>query len=40
MEAQFAAFIVEPFVERMVEANGKRWSILLDGLDELRGEDA
>jgi hypothetical protein len=39
MEAQFATFIVEPFVERKIGAGGKRWGILLDGLDELRGED-
>jgi hypothetical protein len=40
MEAQFATFIVEPFVEKKIGAGGKRWGILLDGLDELRGEDA
>jgi hypothetical protein len=40
MEAQFSTFIVEPFVERKVGADGKRWGILLDGLDELRGDDA
>jgi hypothetical protein len=40
MEAQFLAFIVEPFVMKKIGAGGKRWGILLDGLDELRGEDA
>jgi Cdc6-like AAA superfamily ATPase len=40
MEAQFVTFIVEPFVERKIGAGGRRWCILLDGLDELRGEDA
>ncbi|XP_006457043.1 hypothetical protein AGABI2DRAFT_212297 [Agaricus bisporus var. bisporus H97] len=37
--AQFKTFIVEPFVEKKVGAEGKRWGILLDGLDELEGED-
>ncbi|KAF7761309.1 hypothetical protein Agabi119p4_10718 [Agaricus bisporus var. burnettii] len=40
MQAQFVAFIVEPFVEKKIGAGGKRWGILLDGLDELRGTDA
>jgi hypothetical protein len=40
MEVQFATFIVEPFAERKIGAGGKRWGILLDGLDELRGDDA
>jgi hypothetical protein len=40
MQAQFTAFIVEPFVEKRIGEGGKRWGILLDGLDELRGEDA
>jgi hypothetical protein len=40
MAAQFAAFIVEPFVEKRIGAGGQRWGILLDGLDELQGEDA
>jgi hypothetical protein len=40
LDAQFSTFIVEPFVERKIGAGGKRWGILLDGLDELRGEDA
>jgi hypothetical protein len=40
MQAQFTTFIVEPFVEKKIGAGGKRWGILLDGLDELRGEDA
>jgi hypothetical protein len=40
MQAQFTNFIVEPFVERKIGEGGKRWGILLDGLDELRGEDA
>ncbi|XP_006457014.1 hypothetical protein AGABI2DRAFT_146675 [Agaricus bisporus var. bisporus H97] len=38
--AQFATFIVEPFVEKKIGAGGKRWGILLDGLDELQGQDA
>jgi hypothetical protein len=32
---QFRAFIVEPFAEKKIGANGKPWGILLDGLDEL-----
>jgi hypothetical protein len=40
MHAQFATFIVEPFVQRQIGAGGKRWGIVLDGLDELQGEDA
>ncbi|KAF7761267.1 hypothetical protein Agabi119p4_10676 [Agaricus bisporus var. burnettii] len=40
MQAQFVAFIVEPFVEKKIGAGGKRWGILLDGLDELQGTDA
>jgi hypothetical protein len=40
LQAQFNAFIVEPFVEKKIGATGQRWGILLDGLDELRGEDA
>ncbi|EKM77152.1 hypothetical protein AGABI1DRAFT_130569 [Agaricus bisporus var. burnettii JB137-S8] len=40
MQAQFMAFIVEPFVEKKIGTGGKRWGILLDGLDELRGTDA
>jgi len=40
MAAQFRAFIIEPFVERKIGAGGKRWGILLDGLDELDGQDA
>jgi hypothetical protein len=39
MQAQFTTFIVDPFVEKEIGAGGKRWGILLDGLDELRGED-
>ncbi|EKM77945.1 hypothetical protein AGABI1DRAFT_129734 [Agaricus bisporus var. burnettii JB137-S8] len=40
MQAQFIAFIVEPFVEKKFGTGAKRWGILLDGLDELRGTDA
>jgi hypothetical protein len=40
MQAQFAVFIVEPFVKQKIGAGGKRWGILLDGLDELKGEHA
>ncbi|EKM77157.1 hypothetical protein AGABI1DRAFT_130574 [Agaricus bisporus var. burnettii JB137-S8] len=40
MQAQFMAFIVEPFVEKKIGTGGKRWGILLDGLDELRGKNA
>jgi hypothetical protein len=40
MRAQFTAFIVEPFVEKKIGAGCKRWGVLLDGLDELDGEDA
>jgi hypothetical protein len=39
MEEQFTTFIVEPFMEKKFEVRGKRWGILLDGLDELEGED-
>jgi hypothetical protein len=40
MQTQFTAFIFEPFVEKKIGAGGRRWGILLDGLDELDGEDA
>ncbi|KAF7761252.1 hypothetical protein Agabi119p4_10661 [Agaricus bisporus var. burnettii] len=40
MTTQFNTFIVEPFVEKKIGAGGKRWGILLDGLDELEGEDS
>lgn len=40
LAAQFAAFIIEPFVEKRIGAGGKRLGILLDGLDELDGENA
>ncbi|XP_006459638.1 hypothetical protein AGABI2DRAFT_116600 [Agaricus bisporus var. bisporus H97] len=40
MTTQFNAYIVEPFVEKKIGVGGKRWGILLDGLDELDGEDA
>ncbi|XP_006458931.1 hypothetical protein AGABI2DRAFT_177064 [Agaricus bisporus var. bisporus H97] len=40
MQAQFIAFIVEPFVEKKIGTGAKRWGILLDGLDELRRTDA
>ncbi|EKM76077.1 hypothetical protein AGABI1DRAFT_109006 [Agaricus bisporus var. burnettii JB137-S8] len=40
MATQFKTFIFEPFVEKKIGAGGKRWGILLDGLDELEGEDA
>ncbi|EKM77130.1 hypothetical protein AGABI1DRAFT_77542, partial [Agaricus bisporus var. burnettii JB137-S8] len=40
LQAQFTTFIVEPFVEKKIGAGGKRWGILLDGLDELQGTDA
>ncbi|KAF7776866.1 hypothetical protein Agabi119p4_5259 [Agaricus bisporus var. burnettii] len=40
METQFKTFILEPFVEKNIGAGGNRWGILLDGLDELEGEDA
>ncbi|EKM78977.1 hypothetical protein AGABI1DRAFT_107397 [Agaricus bisporus var. burnettii JB137-S8] len=40
MTTQFNAFIVEPFVEKKIGVGGKKWGILLDGLDELDGEDA
>jgi hypothetical protein len=40
MQAQFNAFIVDAFVGRGIGAGGRRWGILLDGLDELDGEDA
>ncbi|XP_006457012.1 hypothetical protein AGABI2DRAFT_122886 [Agaricus bisporus var. bisporus H97] len=39
-QAQFTTFIVEPFTVKKLGASGKRWGILLDGLDELRGTDA
>jgi hypothetical protein len=35
MQAQFAAFTVEPFVKKKIEDGGKSWGILLDGLAEL-----
>jgi hypothetical protein len=35
MKEQFKTFIIEPFVERKIDADGKTWGILLDGLDEL-----
>jgi hypothetical protein len=38
--SQFEAFIVEPFVKKRIGAYGGRWGVLLDGLDELEGEDA
>jgi hypothetical protein len=40
MQTQFMAFIVEPFVEKRIGLGGRRWGILLDGLDELKGEGA
>ncbi|EKM77174.1 hypothetical protein AGABI1DRAFT_108303 [Agaricus bisporus var. burnettii JB137-S8] len=40
IQAQFMALIFEPFVEKKIGAGGKRWGILLDGLDELQGKDA
>ncbi|KAF7761250.1 hypothetical protein Agabi119p4_10659 [Agaricus bisporus var. burnettii] len=40
IHAQFMAFLTEPFVNKKVGAGDKRWGILLDGLDELRGTDA
>jgi hypothetical protein len=40
LQAQFTAFIVEPFVEKKIGGGSRRWGILLDGLDELKGEDA
>ncbi|KAF7761266.1 hypothetical protein Agabi119p4_10675 [Agaricus bisporus var. burnettii] len=40
IHAQFTTFIVEPFTVKLIGAGGKRWGILLDGLDELRGIDA
>jgi hypothetical protein len=40
IQAQFRTFIVEPFVGKKIGAGGKKWGILLDGLDELKGEDA
>ncbi|EKM77154.1 hypothetical protein AGABI1DRAFT_43797, partial [Agaricus bisporus var. burnettii JB137-S8] len=40
LQAQFTTFIVEPFTVKQLGAGGKRWGILLDGLDELRGTDA
>ncbi|EKM77910.1 hypothetical protein AGABI1DRAFT_129700 [Agaricus bisporus var. burnettii JB137-S8] len=40
LQAQFTTFIVEPFAVKHLGAGGKRWGILLDGLDELRGTDA
>ncbi|KAF7761248.1 hypothetical protein Agabi119p4_10657 [Agaricus bisporus var. burnettii] len=39
LDAQFTTFIVEPFTVKQLGAGGKRWGILLDGLDELRGTD-
>jgi hypothetical protein len=40
MQAQFTTFIVELFMEKNIGVDGKQWGILLDGLDELRGEHA
>ncbi|XP_006456992.1 hypothetical protein AGABI2DRAFT_122865 [Agaricus bisporus var. bisporus H97] len=40
LQAQFTTFIVEPFTVKQIGASGRRWGILLDGLDELRGTDA
>ncbi|EKM77128.1 hypothetical protein AGABI1DRAFT_62141, partial [Agaricus bisporus var. burnettii JB137-S8] len=40
LQAQFTTFIVEPFTVKQIGAGGRRWGILLDGLDELRGSDA
>ncbi|KAF7761228.1 hypothetical protein Agabi119p4_10637 [Agaricus bisporus var. burnettii] len=40
IHAQFMTFIVEPFTVKLIGAGSKRWGILLDGLDELRGTDA
>jgi hypothetical protein len=40
LQAQFTTFIVEPFVEKKIGTGGRQWGILLDGLDELDGEDA
>ncbi|EKM77454.1 hypothetical protein AGABI1DRAFT_107996 [Agaricus bisporus var. burnettii JB137-S8] len=40
MQAQFIVFILEPFVGKKIGTGGKRWGILLDGLDELQGTDA
>ncbi|XP_006457602.1 hypothetical protein AGABI2DRAFT_123454 [Agaricus bisporus var. bisporus H97] len=40
MATQFKTFILEPFVEKKIGAGGNQWGILLDGLDELEGEDA
>jgi hypothetical protein len=40
MQGQFRTLIVEPFVGKNIGAGGKRWGILLDGFDELDGEDA
>ncbi|KAF7761311.1 hypothetical protein Agabi119p4_10720 [Agaricus bisporus var. burnettii] len=40
LQAQFTTFIVEPFTVKQIGAGGRRWGILLDGLDELRGTDA
>ncbi|XP_006457027.1 hypothetical protein AGABI2DRAFT_122901 [Agaricus bisporus var. bisporus H97] len=39
IQAQFTTFIVEPFMVKQLGAGDKRWGILLDGLDELRGTD-
>ncbi|KAF7771818.1 hypothetical protein Agabi119p4_6129 [Agaricus bisporus var. burnettii] len=39
LQAQFTTFIIEPFTVKKLGAGGKRWGILLDGLDELRGID-
>jgi hypothetical protein len=36
---QFKTFIVNPFVEK-IGTGGRRWDILLDGLEEPEGEDA
>ncbi len=40
MERQFQALIVEPFIKLRLIADGGRWVILLDGLDECQGESA
>jgi hypothetical protein len=40
IEALFRTFTIEPFAGQKIGAGGKRWAILLDGLDELKGEDA
>jgi hypothetical protein len=40
MREQFEAFIFEPFHKRSIGKGGKRWGIVLDGLDKLQGESA